>query len=134
LAFHSFLDGLGIGLAFQVSSTVGWVVAAAVLAHDFSDGINTVNMILKNKGERRDAIKWLIVDALAPALGILLTLFFSVSMPVLGLILSVFAGLFLYIGASDLIPESHHRHPTVWTTISTILGIAILFVAIHFAG
>src|SRR5665213_1838813 len=47
LSVHSFLDGVGIGLAFKVSPTVGLIVAAAVLAHDFSDGINTVNMILK---------------------------------------------------------------------------------------
>ena len=52
LSFHSFLDGIGIGLAFQVSPAIGLVVAAAVLAHDFSDGINTVGMILKNGGER----------------------------------------------------------------------------------
>src|ERR1044072_4673420 len=35
LAIHSFLDGVGIGLAFQVSSAVGLIVAVAVLAHDF---------------------------------------------------------------------------------------------------
>lgn len=134
LILHSFLDGLGIGLAFKVSPEVGWIVAAAVLAHDFSDGINTVSMILKDQGKRKDAIKWLIGDALAPVLGVAVTLFFSVSTPVLGLILAVFTGLFLYIGASDLVPESHHRHPTVWTSMMTILGIAILYLAIHFAS
>jgi ZIP family zinc transporter len=134
LSFHSFLDGLGIGLAFKVSPEVGWVVAAAVLAHDFSDGINTVSMILKNKGKKKDAIKWLVADALAPIIGILVTLFFSVSAPVLGLILALFTGLFLYIGASDLVPESHHRHPTIWTSVMTILGIAVLYTAIRFAG
>jgi ZIP family zinc transporter len=133
LCFHSFLDGLGIGLAFKVSTAIGFVVAAAVLAHDFSDGINTVNMILKEKGNNKSALRWLIADALAPALGVIVTLFFTVSEPVLGIILAVFAGLFLYIGASDLIPESHHHHPTIWTTIMTILGILVLFLAIHFA-
>lgn len=133
LAFHSFLDGVGIGLAFKVSPAVGWVVAAAVLTHDFSDGINTVSMILKNNGKWREALKWLIIDALAPALGVVATLFFTVSEPTLGLILSIFTGLFLYIGASDLIPESHHHHPTIWTTAMTVLGIAALYTAIHFA-
>ena len=51
LSLHSFLDGVGIGLAFKVSTTVGVVVAVAVLAHDFSDGINTVSVILKNRGQ-----------------------------------------------------------------------------------
>jgi ZIP family zinc transporter len=134
LSFHSFLDGVGIGLAFKINATVGWVVAAAVLAHDFSDGINTVNMILKSKGERALAMKWLIVDALAPAVGVLCTLFIRVNFTVLGLCLAVFTGLFLYIGASDLIPESHHRHPTILTTIMTVVGMAVIYTAIHFAG
>jgi len=134
LSFHSFLDGVGIGLAFKISPGIGWIVAAAVLAHDFSDGINTVNMILKNKGNSKSAYKWLVLDALAPALGVVVTLFFTVSAPVLGLILAIFTGFFLYIGASDLIPESHHRHPSFGTTFMTILGMAVIFVAIHFAG
>lgn len=134
LSFHSFLDGFGIGLAFKVSPAIGWAVAAAVLTHDFSDGINTVNMILKNKGSQRQAFKWLIVDALAPALGVISTLFFTVSEPVLGLILAVFTGLFFYLGASDLIPESHHHHPTIWTTVMTVLGMTVIYLAIRLAG
>ena len=134
LCFHSFLDGLGIGLAFQISPTIGWIVAVAVLAHDFSDGINTVNMILKNKGKQKTAFKWLAVDAIAPVLGVVVTLFFTVPEAKLGLILAIFTGLFFYIGASDLIPESHHRHPTFLTTIMTILGILVLYTAIHFAS
>ncbi|MDD5720933.1 MAG: ZIP family metal transporter [Candidatus Pacebacteria bacterium] len=134
LSAHSFIDGAAIGLAFQVSNAVGIIVAVAVLVHDFSDGINTVNMILKNSGTRKQAFKWLLVDAIAPVLGITSTLFFSVSESALGIILAVFTGFFLYIGASDLLPESHHSHPTAWTTFSTILGVAVLFGAIKLAG
>lgn len=133
LIIHSFLDGLGIGLAFKVSPAVGIVVAVAVLAHDFSDGINTVNYILKNKGGLKTAYVWLIIDALAPALGVVSTFFFAVSQTTLGLILALFCGFFLYIGASDLIPESHHRHPNFLTTIMTILGMAVIFFAVYFA-
>lgn len=134
LSIHSFLDGFGIGLAFKVSPEVGFVVAAAVLAHDFSDGINTVNYILKNRGKSKTAFIWLIVDSLAPTLGIISTFFFTVSASSLGLILALFCGFFLYIGASDLVPESHHRHPRILTTIMTILGMAVIYVAIHFAS
>jgi ZIP family zinc transporter len=134
LSFHSFLDGLGIGFAFKVSAAIGLVVAAAVLAHDFSDGINTVNMILKNGGERKRALRWLFVDALAPVLGVLITLLFSVSQESLGLLIALFAGFFLYIGASDLLPESHHAHPMRWTTISTVVGMLVIYIVIHLAG
>ncbi len=134
LAFHSFLDGIGIGLAFHVSAAVGLIVAAAVLAHDFSDGINTVNMVLKNAGSRARAYGWLAIDALAPVLGVISTFFFSIPEQQLGLLLALFAGFFFYIGASDLLPESHHNHPVRWTTISTVLGIGTLYIVIHLAG
>jgi ZIP family zinc transporter len=131
LSLHSFLDGLGIGLAFQVSSAVGVAVTVAVLAHDFSDGVNTVNYILKNHGTWRKALYWLFVDAIAPVLGMMTTLFFSLSEAHLAMVLALFAGFFLYIGASDLIPESHHAHPTLLTTIMTALGMFVLFIIIR---
>lgn len=127
LAIHSFLDGLAIGLAFQVSNAVGAIVTAAVLVHDFSDGINTVNLIVKNGGTRKEAFRWLAVDAIAPVVGVAASQFISLAETSLGVVLAVFAGFFLYIGASDLLPESHHSHPTRWTTVMTILGMAILF-------
>ena len=134
LSVHSFLDGVGIGLAFHVSGAVGGAVALAVLAHDFSDGINTVTVFVRHGGTLRGALRWLMIDALAPIVGVAATLLFTISQNNLGLLLALFAGFFLYIGASDLIPESHHAHPTFWTTAMTLFGAATLFIIIHFAG
>jgi ZIP family zinc transporter len=135
LSVHSFLDGVAIGLAFQVSAAVGAIVATAVLVHDFSDGINTVNLILKNKGTTKEAFRWLLIDSFAPALGAISTLFFTIEeSSSLGMILAIFCGFFLYISASDLLPESYHGHPTKWTTVMTVLGMAVLYIAVHLAG
>lgn len=134
LSIHSLLDGIAIGLSFQVSTAVGIIVTTAVLVHDFSDGINTVNMILKNHGEKKQAFKWLIIDAIAPIIGICSTFLFSLNESSLGIVLALFCGFFLYIGASDLLPESHHRHPTIWTTLLTVLGIVIMYTAVKIAG
>jgi len=133
LSGHSFFDGFAIGLAFQASPAVGAIVAVAVLTHDFSDGINTVNMVLKNGGSRALAFKWLMADAAAPILGAAATLFIRVPETALSLVLAVFAGFFLYIGAADLLPESHHSHPKALTTVLTLLGALVLYAAIHFA-
>lgn len=133
LSVHSFLDGMAIGLGFQVSSAVGLIIAAAVLTHDFSDGINTISIVLKNQGNVRNAFKWLIVDAVAPVLGILSTLFFTLPEKSLGLILALFCGFFLYIGASDLLPESHHKHPGVLTALFTLLGAGLIFLIVRLA-
>ena len=134
LSLHSFLDGVGIGLAFKVSTAVGAIVAAAVLAHDFSDGINTVSVILRSRGRGIRALRWLLLDAWAPVLGVASTSFYTLSEVQLGIVLSLFCGFFLYIGASDLLPESHHRHPKVLTGLMNLLGATVIWLAIHFAA
>jgi ZIP family zinc transporter len=134
LSIHSLLDGIGIGLGFQVSPAVGFVIAVAVLTHDFSDGINTVSVALRHGLSREKAFRWLVVDAVAPAIGIACSLAITVSASVLGLLLALFAGFFLYIGASDLVPESHHAHPTFWTTALTVIGAGVLYGAVALAG
>lgn len=134
LSAHSFLDGVGIGLAFQVSPGAGLVVAAAVLAHDFSDGINTINVVVRHGGTKTKALRWLLIDALAPVIGILFTFLFTLPADILGLLLAIFAGFFLYIGASDLVPESHHAHPKLLTTVMTVIGALVLWLAVYFAG
>jgi len=134
LSMHSFLDGIAIGLAFQVSTSLGAIVTLAVLAHDFSDGINTMSVVLKNGGDRRRALQWLTIDALAPVLGVASTYFFAVPDEAFGAVLAVFAGFFLFIGASDLIPESHHAHPKMLTTAMTLLGAGVIYLAVVLAG
>lgn len=134
LSIHSLLDGIAIGIAFQVSSTTGLIVAVAVIVHDFSDGINTVGIVLKSSGRNREAFRWLIVDSLAPVLGIASTFLFRIPASSFSLILALFAGFFLYIGASDLLPESQHKHPTFWTSFMTLLGAGIIYLAISLAS
>jgi zinc transporter ZupT len=134
LCIHSVLDGVAIGLAFQTSRVIGIVVTIAVLAHDFSDGINTMNIVLKNRGARSEAYRWLVLDAVAPIIGIISTLFFSLPGDGFGVTLALFGGFFLYIGASDLIPESFHAHPKFLTTAMTLLGAAVLYLAINLIG
>jgi zinc transporter ZupT len=134
LSAHSFMDGLAIGIAFQASTGIGIVVAVAVLAHDFSDGMNTVNLVLKNAGTRRQAFRWLLADAIAPVAGAGTSLFVALPAHALALILALFSGFFLYIGASDLLPESFHAHPKALTTIMSLLGAAFLYAVVRIAS
>ena len=129
---HSFLDGVGIGLGFQAGKGVGIAVALAVIAHDFSDGLNTVNLMLVNKNKSRQAVGFLILDALAPVIGALSTLLFHVSGPGLVLYLGFFAGFLLYIGASEILPEAHSQHSSYKTIGLTIAGALSIFVITRF--
>lgn len=133
LTVHSFFDGLAIGFAFQVSAALGIVVAIAVLVHDLSDGINTVSAALHGGGSVKTAFRWLMLGAAAPVLGIVVASIIPLNEEALAPVLALFAGFFLYLGASELIPESHHRHPRFLTTLMTLLGVLVLYVAITIA-
>jgi zinc transporter ZupT len=127
LCGHSFLDGVGIGLGFQAGTGIGIAVAIAVIAHDFSDGLNTVNLMLLNKNKSKRAIVFLLLDAIAPVLGALSTLRFHISDAGLVLYLGFFAGFLLYIGASEILPEAHSKHSSYTTIMLTVLGVAFMF-------
>ncbi len=133
LSGHSFLDGVGIGLGFQAGTSVGIAVAIAVIAHDFTDGLNTVNLMLLNRNKSRKAFMYLLLDALAPVLGAASTLLFHISGAGLILYLGFFAGFLLYIGASEILPEAHSQHSSYRTIGLTILGAAFMFAVTRFA-
>ncbi len=132
LSGHSFLDGVGIGLGFQVSHSVGLAVAIAVIAHDFSDGLNTVSLMLVHKNGQKRTFKLLLLDAVAPILGALSTLLIHISDKVLIIYLGFFAGFLLYIGASEILPEAHSKHSSYSTIGLTALGVAFMFVVTRF--
>ncbi len=130
LTIHSLMDGLSIGLAFQASSAVGSVVAFAVIAHDILDGANTVTLSLAGGSATPTAKRWLLADAAAPIVGIGLSRLVAVPPSVLTLLLAMFGGFFLYIGASDLLPRSHANRPRFTTLISTALGLVFIYVVV----
>ncbi|MBI3576744.1 ZIP family metal transporter [Candidatus Gottesmanbacteria bacterium] len=132
LSGHSFLDGVGIGLGFQVSASVGIVVALAVIAHDFSDGLNTVSLVLINRNTDRTALYFLLLDAVTPLLGVVSTLLFHMPQHMLLLYLGFFAGFLLYIGASDILPEAHSEHSSFATILMTIVGASFIFLVTGF--
>ena len=132
LVGHSFLDGVGIGIGFQAGEAVGITVAIAVIAHDFADGLNTVSLMLTHRNSRKRSIVLLILDALAPVLGALSTLFFTLNDTSLVIYLGFFTGFLLYIGASDILPEAHSKHSSKVTILLTVLGALFMFIVTRF--
>ena len=105
LLLHSLMDGLGIGFAFQISSSAGWLVAAGVLAHDIADGANMAGMSMA-AGDARKARYWLLANATAPLAGVMIGQAVRIDPADFAVILAFFAGGFLYIGACELLPQS----------------------------
>ncbi len=132
LTLHSFLDGMGIGLAFQMSPAIGWALALAVLTHDIADGINTVSLSLT--GNRPGlARRWLVVNGIAPLAGVAMGLVVRVPDAMLAPLLGGFAGVFLFIGGCELIPRARLRDPRLRATIATITGMVLMLVVTQWA-
>jgi ZIP family zinc transporter len=128
LALHSFLDGVAIGVGFQASFGVGLLIAMGVIAHDLSDGLNTVTVVLAHGNPLRRAVYWLGIDMLTPVLGAAATLLFNLRAGLLPWLLAFFAGSFLYIGASDLLPEAR-EHDSPLVGVATVVGMLAIFLA-----
>ena len=131
LAMHSFLDGVAIGIGFQTSMDMGLLIALGVIAHDFSDGLNTVTVVLAHRNPLRRAVFWLVIDMLTPVLGAATTLAFTLSGGLLPCLLAFFAGSFLYIGASDLLPEAR-EHDSPLVAVSTCIGMLMIYLITRF--
>ena len=128
LALHSFLDGVAIGVGFQANFGVGLLIAMGVISHDLSDGLNTVTVVLAHGNPLRRAVYWLGIDMLTPVLGAAATLLFNLRAGLLPWLLAFFAGSFLYIGASDLLPEAR-EHDSPLVGVATAVGMLAIFLA-----
>lgn len=133
LTLHSFLDGLLMGMAFQIAPEIGWAVALAVLTHDLADGVNTVSLAL-SIAHRGLAVRWLVVNGLAPLAGVLIGLLIRLPDAVFTPLLAIFAGVFLYIGACELLPRSLARDGRLRTTWAVLAGIALMLAVTRYAG
>lgn len=125
-AGHSFLDGVGIGLAFKVGSGLGLTVALAVIAHDFADGLNTVTLVLRHGNSTLRARIMLVLDAVAPLFGAASTFLFSLPDRTIALYLAFFAGFLMSLATGDILPEAHAHHPTGLTLVATLAGLLFI--------
>ncbi|MDE1823014.1 MAG: ZIP family metal transporter [Candidatus Micrarchaeota archaeon] len=124
LVVHSFLDGVAIGVAYQVNPAIGIIVALAVILHDFNDGINTVTVMFRNKHNVKMAALFLFFDAFAPILGVLSTYAILIPESYLAIILAIFTGEFIYLGASSIMRETFQH--TWWKMMLPTTAAALL--------
>jgi ZIP family zinc transporter len=133
LAAHSFLDGLSIGVGFQVSTEVGTAVALAVIGHRFADGFDTASFMLFHRNGVKRVKRLLILVVLMPILGGLTSLAVSFSEATLVLYLGFFAGVLMYIAAGNIMPQAHTKDASYKTMALTVLGAAFMLVVTRFA-
>jgi ZIP family zinc transporter len=131
---HVFLDGIALGLAFQVSNALCIAVFIAILAHAFSDGLNTVSLLIKSGHWNKRSYLLLGLDAVMRISGAALGTYITISDPILGLYLATFAGFVIYLATSHILPEAHSRHPSRLTMLATVIGVVAMWLIVGNIG
>lgn len=134
LSLDSFMDGLTIGIGFQFNFKMGTIFALATIAEDFSDGINTIAIMLNSGNSLKSSLKMLILNAIAPILGVISTMFVIIPEKYIVLIVPFFAGGILYMGASDLLPEAYEDNPIQVSFLYSMAGFIFVFILEIFLG
>lgn len=133
---HNFLDGVVIAATFLLSVPVGIVTTLAVFAHELPQEIGDFGLLLHKGMKRKKIIFVNIFSALASFLGAILTyLAGDTLVNYLPIFISLTAGFFIYIAASDLIPEIHHEKRKGYAAIESamlLLGVIIVWASVTF--
>jgi ZIP family zinc transporter len=127
---HVFLDGVALGLAFKVSNALGLAVFIAILSHAFSDGLNTVSLLIKTGHWTKRAKALLTLDAVARISGASLATYVTISESSLAIYLAAFAGAVIYLSTSHILPEAHARHASKLTMAATVLGVLAMWLIV----
>ncbi len=112
LTVHSLLDGIAITAGFVAGWSLGVMTTIAVLLHEAPEGITITSILMHARAPRKKIITYSVIVALATPVGAIASFFFlkNVSPQSLGILLALTAGSFIYLAASDLIPETHRKH------------------------
>jgi len=134
MAGHVFMDGVALGVAFHVSHALGLAVFFALIVHAFSDGLNTVAMLVKAGSWSQKAISLLALDAIVRISGVLVGNSFTLSENSINIYLGFFSGFVIYIATSHILPEAHANHPSRLTMGATALGVGIMWLVVRTLG
>lgn len=131
---HNFIDGVAVAATFMTSIPLGIVTALAVSAHEIPQEIGDFGLMLHRGLTRKKVVLFNIFSALAAMIGAVLTYFLGdLIKGVLPYVLALTAGFFIYIAASDLIPEIHEESKSrlaLLESLLLILGIVTVVVLV----
>jgi ZIP family zinc transporter/zinc and cadmium transporter len=124
---HSFFDGVAVGAGFTASDATGRVVTGAVFAHQLPEGAYTLAILLHTGMSRQRAVSWTLIDSLVTPVGAITAGFVSQELHAAALpaLLGISSGTFLYVAASNLVPETQ-RQSSRRTALAFLLGIALV--------
>ena len=124
LLLHTFFDGVAIASGFHVGNWLGMLVFFAILLHKVPEGVTVASIMLASGNSAKRAIGAVALLGLSTVAGVVLTEYVRI-LSTTGLALS--AGVTLYVGASNLVPEVQKKRS--WSSaLAVFLGAGLFYV------
>ncbi len=134
-AIHNFIDGLIVAAAFSVNVKFGIITSFALASHEIPQELGDFGVLTYSGFSKKKALLFNFLSALTAVLGgIVGFIFVGTSDQIVNFLLPIAAGSFLYISASDLIPELKEEKDPKKSFISFVLFIAGLALMAFLAG
>jgi len=128
---HNFVDGAIIAASYAVSIPLGIATTIAVFLHEVPQEVSDFALLLHSGFSKTNALIWNMVSALVAFLGAFAFFAIGNSLEAIEPIAIAFtAGGFIYIAASNLVPELHETENPGRSAIeffAVLIGIGLMF-------
>jgi zinc and cadmium transporter len=127
---HNFIDGVAIAAAYLVNPGLGLVTAVSTLLHEIPHEIGDFGILLRARWRKRKILVVNLVSSLFTVVGALMVYFMNFSEVIVGNLLAVAAGMFLYLGASDFLPHANEGTSKKKSVLVLLFGALIMYGAL----
>ncbi len=124
---HNFVDGVAIAAAYLVNPGLGLITAVSTLLHEIPHEIGDFGILLSLGWKKSKIFKINFLSSLATLIGALLVFYFNPGQTLFGYLIAISAGMFLYLGASDFLPQADHRLSKIKAVTALLLGVSLMY-------
>jgi len=127
---HNFIDGVAVAASYLVNPGLGLVTAVSTLLHEVPHEIGDFGILLKAGWKKKKVLVVNLISALFTVVGALVVYFMNLEKAMIGNLLAVAAGMFLYLGASDFLPHANEGVSKKKTVLVLLLGALVMYGAL----
>ncbi len=130
-SIHNFIDGVAIAATYLISPGLGLITTASTFLHEVPHEIGDFGILLKAGWQKKNIIIANLLSSLTTIIGALLVFWIQPSEYIIGILMAISAGIFLYLGASDFLPHIHHHQNSKRASLlALIIGVIIMLTTI----
>lgn len=127
---HNFIDGAAIATSYLINPGLGVITALSTFLHEVPHEISDFGVMIKAGWKKRKVILINLLSALLSFVGAGMVFFLPGFQNILGYLLAISAGIFLYIGASDFLPHASDEISHKKSMVVLLLGVLVMYLII----